>query len=56
VSSLIVYLLFEMNQSLIVQFASIGRSLFGQFIYFDANNKSQSGKWIPLSKDTGHLK
>jgi hypothetical protein len=22
-------------------------------IYFDANNKSQSGKWIPLSKDTG---
>jgi hypothetical protein len=26
----------------------------GQEIYFDANNgKSQSGKWIPLSKDTG---
>ena len=25
----------------------------GSEIYFDANNKSQSGKWIPLSKDTG---
>jgi hypothetical protein len=25
----------------------------GQEIYFDANNKSQSGKFIPLSKDTG---
>jgi hypothetical protein len=25
----------------------------GQEIYFDANNKSQSSKWIPLSKDTG---
>jgi hypothetical protein len=25
----------------------------GQEIYFDANNRSQSGKWIPLSKDTG---
>jgi hypothetical protein len=25
----------------------------GQEIYFDASNKSQSGKWIPLSKDTG---
>jgi hypothetical protein len=25
----------------------------GQEIYFDANNKSQSGEWIPLSKDTG---
>ena len=25
----------------------------GQEIYFYANNKSQSGKWIPLSKDTG---
>jgi hypothetical protein len=26
----------------------------GREIYFDANhNKSQSGKWIPLSKDTG---
>ena len=25
----------------------------GQEIYFDANNKSQSGKWIPLDKDTG---
>jgi hypothetical protein len=25
----------------------------GQEIYFDTNNKSQSGKWIPLSKDTG---
>ena len=25
----------------------------GQEIYFDANNKSQSGKYIPLSKDTG---
>ena len=24
-----------------------------QEIYFDANNKSQSGKFIPLSKDTG---
>jgi hypothetical protein len=24
-----------------------------QEIYFDANNKSQSGKWIPLDKDTG---
>jgi transcription initiation factor TFIID subunit TAF12 len=28
---------------------------YGQEIYFDANNKSQSGKWIPLSKDTGLL-
>jgi hypothetical protein len=25
----------------------------GQEIYFDANNKTESGKWIPLSKDTG---
>ena len=25
----------------------------GQEIYFDANNKSQSGKLIPLDKDTG---
>jgi hypothetical protein len=25
----------------------------GQEIYFDPDNKSQSGKWIPLSKDTG---
>jgi hypothetical protein len=25
----------------------------GQEIYFDLNNKSQSGKWVPLSKDTG---
>ena len=25
----------------------------GQEIYFDANNKSQSGKWIPLEKETG---
>ena len=25
----------------------------GQEIYFDANNKSQSGKWIPLDKQTG---
>jgi hypothetical protein len=26
----------------------------GQEIYFDANHsKSQSGKWIPLSKETG---
>jgi hypothetical protein len=25
----------------------------GHEIYFDANNKSQSGKWIPLDKDTG---
>ena len=24
----------------------------GQEIYFDANNKSQSGKFIPLDKDT----
>ena len=24
-----------------------------QEIYFDANNKSQSGKYIPLNKDTG---
>jgi hypothetical protein len=24
-----------------------------QEIYFDANNKSQSGKYIPLDKDTG---
>jgi hypothetical protein len=24
-----------------------------QQIYFDANNKSQSGKWIPLDKQTG---
>ena len=26
-----------------------------QEIYFDANNKSQSGKFIPLDKDTGLL-
>ena len=25
----------------------------GQEIYFDTNNKSQSGKFIPLDKDTG---
>jgi hypothetical protein len=25
----------------------------GQEIYFDASNKSQSGKYIPLDKDTG---
>jgi hypothetical protein len=25
----------------------------GQEIYFDENNKSQSGKWIPLDKQTG---
>jgi hypothetical protein len=25
----------------------------GQEIYFDANNKTESGKWIPLDKDTG---
>ena len=25
----------------------------GQEIYFDANNENQSGKWIPLDKDTG---
>lgn len=25
----------------------------GEEIYFDANNKSQSGKFIPLDKDTG---
>jgi hypothetical protein len=25
----------------------------GQETYFDASNESQSGKWIPLSKDTG---
>jgi hypothetical protein len=25
----------------------------GQEIYFDANSKSQSGKYIPLDKDTG---
>jgi hypothetical protein len=25
----------------------------GQEIYFDANNKSQSGKFIPLDKETG---
>ena len=25
----------------------------GQEIYFNANNKSQSGKYIPLDKDTG---
>jgi hypothetical protein len=25
----------------------------GQEIYFDPNNKSQSGKFIPLDKDTG---
>ncbi len=24
----------------------------GQEIYFDANNKSQAGKWIPLGKET----
>jgi hypothetical protein len=27
----------------------------GQEIYFDANNKSQIGKWIPLDSDTGML-
>ena len=25
----------------------------GQQIYFDANNKSQRGKWVPLDKQTG---
>ena len=25
----------------------------GREIYFDANSKSQSGKWIPIGKDTG---
>jgi hypothetical protein len=25
----------------------------GQEIYFDENSKSQSGKWIPIDKDTG---
>jgi hypothetical protein len=25
----------------------------GNEVYFDANSKSQSGKYIPLSKDTG---
>jgi hypothetical protein len=25
----------------------------GHEIYFDANNKTQSGKFIPLDKDTG---
>ncbi|MFL6365877.1 MAG: hypothetical protein ACJ719_11835 [Nitrososphaeraceae archaeon] len=25
----------------------------GQEIYFDPNNKSQSGKYIPIDKDTG---
>jgi hypothetical protein len=25
----------------------------GQFIYFDENERAESGKWIPLSKDTG---
>jgi hypothetical protein len=25
----------------------------GNEIYFDVNSKSQSGKWIPLDKDTG---
>ncbi|MFL6396974.1 MAG: hypothetical protein ACJ706_07440 [Nitrososphaeraceae archaeon] len=25
----------------------------GREIYFDANNKSQSGKFIPLDKETG---
>jgi hypothetical protein len=25
----------------------------GQEIYFEANNKTQSGKWIPIDKDTG---
>jgi hypothetical protein len=25
----------------------------GQLIYFDANSKSQSGKFIPLDKETG---
>ena len=25
----------------------------GQEIYFDANSKSQSGKYIPLDKETG---
>jgi hypothetical protein len=25
----------------------------GHEIYFDANNKTQSGKWIPLDKDIG---
>ena len=26
----------------------------GQEIYFDANSKSQSGKYIPLDKEIGH--
>jgi hypothetical protein len=25
----------------------------GNEIYFDANSKTQSGKWIPLDRDTG---
>jgi predicted nucleic acid-binding Zn ribbon protein len=25
----------------------------GQEIYFDANSKTESGKWIPLDKETG---
>jgi hypothetical protein len=25
----------------------------GNEIYFDVNNKTQSGKWIPPDKDTG---
>jgi hypothetical protein len=25
----------------------------GSEIYFDANSKTESGKWIPLDKDTG---
>jgi hypothetical protein len=25
----------------------------GQVIYFDANSKTESGKWFPLGKETG---
>ena len=32
---------------------SLMLAVFFKEIYFDANNKSQSGKWIPLNKDTG---
>jgi hypothetical protein len=27
----------------------------GQEIYFDANNKTQAGKWIPIDEETGLL-
>jgi hypothetical protein len=29
------------------------RKACGQFIYFDENERTENGKWIPLSKETG---